>query len=243
MPHGTPDYGITAGRQTTHQLTDLGELAVRLGSPVSFDRRGDVVWWDDFECSLNKWNVAASGTGSSIAVSTASARNGENSCKLTAGSDGAHSAAMIHRHHPPVRSVFGSEVSWAFTGTPELLLMRIDDRDGVTNHAYEVVWDNLLNEVKVLTAAGTYSTVLSSLDLLETLDLFHTIKLVWDGVTHQLVRLLFDHLVIDVSGVGAQDSANVFHPRIAVKIDMTGRAGFNDVAYIDDYILTQNEPT
>ena len=86
MAHGTPDWGVTAGAVTTYQVTDLGELAVRLGSPISHDRRGDVIWWDDFECTLNKWQTVANGAGSSVALSDARARNGRYSALLISGS-------------------------------------------------------------------------------------------------------------------------------------------------------------
>jgi len=61
MAHGTPDWGVTASKKTIYSLHDMGELAVRLGSIVSFDRRGDVIFSDSFQNGLGK--VYASGVG------------------------------------------------------------------------------------------------------------------------------------------------------------------------------------
>ena len=55
MTHGVQDFGASSGQNSTYGLTDLGELAVRLGSPVSFDRRGDVVMMETFEDGLDAW--------------------------------------------------------------------------------------------------------------------------------------------------------------------------------------------
>jgi len=55
VAHGTPDWGVTAGARTVYQMTDLGELAVRLGSIVTHDRRGDVIFLEDFEEGMGRW--------------------------------------------------------------------------------------------------------------------------------------------------------------------------------------------
>ena len=41
MPGETPDYGRLSSQATIFPTTDLGELAARLGSPITHDRAGD----------------------------------------------------------------------------------------------------------------------------------------------------------------------------------------------------------
>ena len=57
MAHGARDFGIYAPKETIVTIEDLGELAVRLGSPVNYDRKGDVVWVDGFEDGIDKWDI------------------------------------------------------------------------------------------------------------------------------------------------------------------------------------------
>ena len=72
-------------------LTNFGdpvsnaELAARLGSPDTFDRRGDVLWMDDFESGL-KWRTSLLGTGSLIDLTATMAASGGKCCRLVTGS-------------------------------------------------------------------------------------------------------------------------------------------------------------
>ena len=56
MGHGYPDYGTQGPVSTVHSIQDLGELAVRLGSIVTFDRRGNVLWLDGFDSGIGAWS-------------------------------------------------------------------------------------------------------------------------------------------------------------------------------------------
>ncbi|GAI06639.1 unnamed protein product, partial [marine sediment metagenome] len=44
MIHGHADYGAGAPGKTIYSMLDVGELAARLGSPVTSDRAGNVMW-------------------------------------------------------------------------------------------------------------------------------------------------------------------------------------------------------
>ena len=48
MTHGTTDWGNIRRADTLYTTDDIAELAVRLGSPVTIDRRGNVICFDTF---------------------------------------------------------------------------------------------------------------------------------------------------------------------------------------------------
>ena len=52
-----PDFGITDTVQAKSIITDMGELAARLGAPNVFDRLGSIVWYDDFQYGLSRWTA------------------------------------------------------------------------------------------------------------------------------------------------------------------------------------------
>lgn len=242
MAHGTPDYGITAGRVTTYQLTDLGELAARLGSPVTFDRRGDIIWWDDFECSLNKWNTAISGTGASAAVSTERARNGENSAKLVAGSTGATNAGLTHRQPIPVLSSLGYEISFCAASEVSWLQWDLEIYDGANVRSYLIRWRDDLNELHYYNAAAAFVPFASIGQLRRDPTLFHTAKLVVDALAGQYRYFMLDSTVYSLAGIVANATPTATEPHMSIAIINFGRAGLNDTVYVDDAILTQNEP-
>ena len=52
MAHGMPDDSDVESDSNVSKSLDLAELAVRLGALPSYDRRGDVVYWNDFAAGL-----------------------------------------------------------------------------------------------------------------------------------------------------------------------------------------------
>ncbi|KKK91844.1 hypothetical protein LCGC14_2708890, partial [marine sediment metagenome] len=99
---------VSRGIRLESEAINIAELAARLGGIVSFYRRGDVLWLDDFEGTIGKW--AVSGTGASASLSTDDARNGAKSGKLTLG---AGKEIFINRVMGyPVISNMGFEMSW-----------------------------------------------------------------------------------------------------------------------------------
>lgn len=242
MAHGTPDYGITAGRVTTHQLTDLGELAARLGSPITFDRRGDVIFWDDFECGAGKWVLGSSGAGGAAALSTERARSGESSIKLTAGSDVNEQASMQHVAAFPVLSPLGMEASFNFASVCEWIEFAFS-----VVYADRVIfpfirYNHQAGTLQYRDSSGAQVTIATVGTADTTATLFNTMKVVVDTQEEEFVRVLFNENAYDLSGIACQSSASAAWRKALVEIQLEGHTGDNDIAYVDDVIFTQNEP-
>lgn len=60
MPHGRPDYFNLSPIVQIHATEDVGELAVRLGSFDSYDRRGNVLYMHSFADGLGAWGFTPS---------------------------------------------------------------------------------------------------------------------------------------------------------------------------------------
>jgi len=55
MPRGMPDWGQYSPQELIDKSLDMAELAARLGSPCLYDRRGTVIFYDDFNTGDGKW--------------------------------------------------------------------------------------------------------------------------------------------------------------------------------------------
>lgn len=62
MPRGHPDWWIQTGQFSFADI-DTAELAARLGSPVTYQRSGRVIYFTDFEVDRNDWSFWVSGEG------------------------------------------------------------------------------------------------------------------------------------------------------------------------------------
>ena len=56
MPRGQADFGQYAVKEVSASISDMGEVAARLGSIDIYDKRGDVVFFDNFEGAFLRWN-------------------------------------------------------------------------------------------------------------------------------------------------------------------------------------------
>jgi hypothetical protein len=112
MAHGRPDFNLTAGVRTTYRWSDFDELAARLGSPVSYDRRGDVIFIESFEHGDGMITWATGGAGSTAGLSLARARTGHFSAALYTPSVANAYAHLTRRGVYPAVSPLGAEISF-----------------------------------------------------------------------------------------------------------------------------------
>lgn len=242
MAHGHPDYGGASPLSTVYTLQDLAEHAVRLGSPVSFDRRGNVMWFDDFESGIQKWHGGGLGEGWAVAASAAAARNGAFSVKLTTGAVIDYAVELSHRWYFPALSKVGFEASFAIVDTSHTIEFTQYFFDGSHRHYGGLRYLPDDDKLQYYDENGDWQDLATGLDLVEYAEVFHTIKLVMDLSTHKYVRALLNDVEYDLSALNYQlsvaDEAPVWYQQVLVA---TG-ANDNRSIYVDDVILTQNEP-
>jgi hypothetical protein len=243
MAHGTPDWGVTAGGATVYQLTDMAELAVRLGSIVTFDRRGDVVFLDSFEDGFAHWLTDKAGAGSLVALSRATARHNGLSARLVGGTGAAAWAQIIFQGPRPVLAGLGVEYSFNPISTIGILTLLLYLYDGTNRTLYEVHWDDATNSLRYRDANWVLQTFATNVDLLADVALFHTWKLVVNAEDQEYARLILNGSTYDLSGIPARVTADSRFPSLSAVVTVNGRAGGTSTVYIDDVILTQNEHT
>ncbi len=242
MAHGTPDWGVTAGAVTTYQLTDLGELAARLGSIVTFDRRGDVVFLDSFEDGLVHWLPSVAGAGSVADLTTAKTRHGLYAARLVAGAAVGRYGLLEWYGAVPVMGRFGWECSFSLPSTIGSLDVILGVRDGTTFWRGWIQWDDATNELKYVDAAYSYQVIRSGVELDHNANTFHVLKVVLDVEAGEYVRVILDDTEDDLSGIPCYQSASTWAPLFLNSVQVSGRAAATSTVYLDSVILTQNEP-
>jgi len=242
MAKGQPDFGQYAPTETIVSISDLGELAARLGSIVTFDRRGNVIWFDDFEGGVGKWESYLVGTGASLAACALYSRNGAFSAELLKGDKTTDHAQMSHYWPYPVLSKLGCEISFTSNDNITYIEFRQYIFDGTNRHHAELRYDTANNKLQYLDEDGNYQDLATGLVLLSGFYLFNTIKVVIDPATQQYVRVILNDVEYDMSGIDYRLTANAASPYWiqTVKIDEGIAAAYG--IYVDDVILTQNEP-
>jgi len=248
MAHGGPDWGINLPVATVYGVDDMGELAARLGSIVNFDRRGNVMFLDDFESGLNKWIIVLSGGGGDAIVTTNErARSGAVSCKITTGAGAADDERLFHYFAYPVLSKMGSELSLTLEA-PDIdyiiLNLTIDDGVNIKSGGIKILPAALGSSLLTLqyrdetNAWVTFSTA----TIFPDDHFFVPAKLVVDMEKNMYERFLLANYAFDLSAYPIHVTAVSPTPGVSVFVVIVGNgAAGNHSLYIDDVIITQNE--
>lgn len=242
MPTGLPDFGRAAAAGAVHTVADQAELAARTGSINTFHRGGNVLWSDDFEAATINWLPTTSGTGSSVTLSTTERRNGAQALLLTGGSDLSRLAQIGKTWGPPSGDQVGFEFSFITTTIPSFIRLRISFFDGTNQTNFQVMIDYDSAIVSVLNSAGGQTTVVDPLALGIDPNPINTFKLVVNQSTGNYVRLFLNNRTADLSEIAGEQSASASNPVLQAFIRLVSTPADNDTAFIDDFILTHQEP-
>lgn len=105
MPIGRPDWYDAGKSNILSSMSDMAELAVRLGSPISYDRSGKTIFYDVFERIDGVYVFAESGVGTGHALNTTYSQYGGSSV-LTIINAGAANYVNVARNSRAWRGDF-----------------------------------------------------------------------------------------------------------------------------------------
>jgi len=242
MAHGQPDFGSYAAKVTTYGLADMGELAARLGSVVTQDRRGDVMFIETFDSSPLRWLTSTTIAGSSVELQMEYAKRGIAAVKLHTPANAGADAAIIKYWQLPSASNLGLEVSLTMDGAASYYMITSFLDDGTYLH-YARLWiSEALSKIAIMTTDGAYVDIITSLNTFHNARMFYAPKIVWDWKNKKYKRLIWDGIEYDISDYALYSSPIGAFPHLNVTILKKGTAGSESDNYIDEVILTQNEP-
>ena len=242
MAHGTPDWGINIDQTVYSLREDLAELAARLGSPVTYDRGGVVVFMEDFTHGLSRWTTGIGGVGDTIDLSTAHTLAGPFSARLVAGSAVTPLAEIASELPKQVPSGMGGEIAFAIDSETSIIELELGQYDGTDALIGTVRYSPVDDTLAYRPAVGAYVPIAAGLQLLTEAHVFHTMKLVVDLAAAEYVKVLLDDKAYSLAGIPLRKPSPGLAERFDILIWNRGIVGETDVVYVDRVIVTQNEP-
>jgi len=218
------------------------ELAVRLGSAIAYDRRGQVAHFQDFERGFGAWTGSTAGTAAAVALDPTTSLSGGYSCKLTGGSDGAGMASVrLDCGIVPVGKM-GLEFAFSLGTIFDTLETQFSFYDGSNHYSARVRYFYTTGVIMVLDETSGWTTVgtvaHAGIDSMH----YNTLKYVFDQTTQKYERLLFNGEEFDLSAVSYYDYGASALSQIKVSVACYSRGGQNDYVNVDDIIVTLAEP-
>lgn len=246
---GLPDYSqpkpvgqVPVG--PIHTLSDMGELAARLGSPITHDRRGDVIWIENFEGQFDSGRWQKSGTGDyTIEQSAITSRNGTFSCRLLTDTDEDDYCRLLRYSPYPVLGHIGLELSFTLPLNFKYIQIEMHLYDETNIIAARIRYHLQDKKIEFVNSDNAWADLATEVNLLShnTLSLWHTMKLVADFDNRQYTRFILDSTEYDMSDFGINAASNTTYAHLLTYIYAYNYSATAPV-YIDDVICTQNEP-
>lgn len=220
MPRGYPDYQSSR------------EPAIAL----------QTVWEDEFESPALKWIPASNFGGTNPVLSTTQAWKGVQSVYFVTVAAGA-TWAQIERRFPlfKIGRVGIEFFTYLNSRTPGYLLASARIYDGSNISEALLRLDSQAKTATIITPVGPIVVATLSFNPAATRS-WIPVKIVADMNTDRYTRLLIGPQEIDLSthllvpGVASTDKL------LRVRFDLIGDAAGAMTAYVDNFILTQNEP-
>lgn len=237
-----PDYSKYLPGSTRFALTDLGDLAVRLGSPVYYDRRGEVVYYDTFKYGLSGWTQIKSGNGSNIAIIPSSRMYSGFCARLTSGTTLDKSASLIHTESCIGSKRYGIELCLGDrTGGGTLEVNLIGNMiGGGFRIGFRYDFDTYKQSIRINDTS--YVEVLPSVTIGSSYDNVSHIKIVADFNTGKYIRLMIKNVTIDISDYIMQSVEDEGLDEVSIQIIRNGNNLGVRTTDINHVILTANEP-
>ena len=218
------------------------ELAARLFSPDTFDRRGSVLFMDSFENGLGKWVTITTGTGATVTLYVATARTGAFSVKLlTSAVNGEETG--IERYTPvSILKQFGVEGSLIFPAADCYVILYLYAYTGALVYTAKVRYRISTGVMSYWDTNGNWQNLSGTVSSYQGGVGFSSIKLVINPTTQKYNRVMLSGRVLDMSTIFLQMAANTTAPCLYTSLRVAAQDSEAVAVPIDDVIITQNEP-
>lgn len=259
---GLPDYSAPkplgqSPAGITYSLSDLAELAARIGSINTFDRRGNVIGLDDFEDPIIKWDSNGTvGAGAAVRHSSLSARSGAQCLQLVMGNAIGNFTQILKTFSVSNPSKIG--VEWSFAKDISATLSDLEIVVTYTRYPSPTLPDDIVAGVKynqityswsIMDTTGAYQIYLTEPGSVFGNQEWRTAKIVFDLVNLNYLRLLLDGVTHNISSHDLRLISPSLPPDNPIgRLSVVCRANQLSAVsgpywLLDDIIVTQDEPS
>lgn len=217
------------------------ELAARLGSPVSWDWRGNVLLINTFGAGQGAILAYAEGTGSVVQCSPLQSLTDGFSLLLQGGTGAEDYAGYDGRMGINLAQRLGFAIAWAETSQFDYLTIEVWGSDGANSYLGRLKWILDTKVLAYMDAAAAYQTIATAPAVIAPYG-FNRVKLVVDLDAHEYLRVLWNGVEYDLSGLAMYTWTFSVPGTLGYKVRVyPGDLALSGV-YVDHHIITVNEP-
>jgi len=242
MPSDFPDWGGQYNDKQFFPLFDQAELAARLGSLMTYDRRGSVIWQYHFEHGIGDTGPGGIGVSSTAVLYASQYEFPPFACKMQAGGAAGSYYSVERRLPVPQPALVGFQASVRLTPGVEEVRHFIYHYDGASRWYANLVVNQRENKLQVWVDPGVPVDLIDPLTDLNSGYYFAHLKIVCDLSTHKLVRGILDRHEFDLSQYTMVVSADAEAENLRGRIMVFSVTGATTVCVVGSMIFTVAEP-
>lgn len=243
MGHGGPDWGTAGPLSTVYTIEDMAELAARLGSIDVYDRRGNIVFLEDFEGPLLNWAATGGGVNEEQRLYNESAYQGCQCVYLRPGDDVEDYSQIARRFQVARNQRYSLETRFYHFYGKAAMTVRLIVYEGFKKYTGVWQYDSKAEELLIQLGEDDWKVIDTGIKAGLAFSEWYPSKLVVDSQTNKYVRGLFLGKEYDLSeeALWPDDVAIETH-LISVSIIVVNALGVSCYALVDNIIVKQNEP-
>lgn len=237
-----PDFGVSATAGRIANITDMSELAVRMGGLSWFDRMGTVLMQEGFQGGIANWEHN-SYPADAFAVPSARYYSTVPYSAMLVTTDDEGSTSGIQRSFPfPYVSHFGVELHLKSIVAFKYLFwtLRFYDGDYVYYVTPRVNWQD--SKLELYNADSAYEKVDDLSMRIGANSPFHVLKVTVDLANERYVRLMFDDKDYNVSDIAIRKVVSGTSPHLDMMVTLLPVPETANAVWIDNIIFTTDEP-
>lgn len=237
----SPDYSKYRLESARVSLSDMGELAVRLGSPAVYSRQGSVIFQNCFEYGLSPYNYETTQYPNVINLNSSYVDYGAYSLKMTLPYGGVTTARLGRKAIPVQLNKFGFEVGVCFVNLINKVDMRITHHHLGQQYAFRVlIYDELL-KAEYAGADFALHKFADITKLSANAGTFRNLKFIVDLSTHKFHELHIDNDTHSIPSVDGIQSNTTLGEEVDTQFYFYEKTGVVTSIYLGHMIHTIDE--
>lgn len=241
MPRGTPDWAQVAPQDLLARVLDDAELAVRLGAASIFDRRGSVVYADDFSHGINRYAVISQGSDTFARISHRDSLLSGYSLRCNTGSTGGEQAGASVSVPLITDTPIGIEALFASASQDIRFNVGLQVHNGTSLLEYLMRWDRNSDDLEVKTGVSTFTDVDTDLDHFVGVHAWAHLKLVIDPAAETYLRGRVGQDLFDLSALSPATLPTTGGPGVAGRVACDSSQASADDGFVGLVVITVNE--
>lgn len=242
MPTGSPDWWGAAPVSVNAAVADWSELAVRLGSPVSYSRHGRIVYTNSFDRGLAGVTRTGSNGSCNYYIVDNPTRTGGYALGYFLGGGSTTYLALRWSCLGYNGARMGFEASFSAMSANYIfeLYVVFYARTHLTQAG--VRFNDNSQELQYYNDAATWVTAYSGIRQRYGEPGFHSLKFVVDFSTGGYLRALLDDYEYNLSGFMSNHFSASYGNLLQYNVVVRNTSSDSLTVYVDDLVVTTEEP-